>query len=242
MSIRVTVWGEYRHEKKNPKVSEIYPRGMHDAIAAPLRKCKDIEVRTATLDEPENGLPDDILNNTDVLTWWGHMAHGDVADLTVEKVYARVLKGMGIVVLHSGHFSKIFRKLMGTSCDLKWRESNDREIIWVTRPGHPIVAGIDDHFVLPAEEMYGEYFDIPEPMETLLISTFTGGECFRSGITYTRGAGKIFYFRPGHETYPTYHDKNVQKIIENGIRWCAPSQSIAAPTFGNRKDGWMDKK
>jgi trehalose utilization protein len=243
MPIRVIVWGEYRHEKKNPKVAEIYPKGMHNAIAEGLSGADGIEVSTAFLDQdPENGLSEERLKNTDVLIWWGHMAHGDVADLTVERVYNRVLNGMGIVVLHSGHFSKIFKKLMGTTCNLKWRESNDKEILWVTRPGHPIAAGIDDHFVLPAEEMYGEYFDIPEPMETVFISSFSGGEVFRSGLTYTRGAGRIFYFRPGHETYPTYHDKNVQRVIENGIRWAAPTGSNAMPEFGNRKDGWMDAK
>jgi len=243
MSIRVTVWGEFRHEKKNPKVAEIYPNGMHEAIAEPLRKAGGFEVRTATLDQPEHGLTEEVLNSTDVLTWWGHLAHKDVDDAIVERVYRRVvLGGMGLVMLHSGHMSKIFRKLMGTSCDLKWREADDKEILWVTRPGHPILAGIDDHFVLLAEEMYGEYFDIPEPMETLLISTFTGGECFRSGITYTRGLGKIFYFRPGHETYPTYHDKNVQRVIENAARWCAPAANTAPVAFGNRLKGWMEAK
>ncbi len=242
MSIRVTVWHEYRHEHKNPKVAELYPKGMHEAIATHLRQSADLVVQTATLDEPENGLPEAKLDNTDVLTWWGHMAHGDVSDAVVERVYKRVLAGMGLVVLHSGHFSKIFKKLMGTSCDLKWRESDDREVIWVTSPNHPIARGIDDHFILPAEEMYGEHFDIPEPMDTVFISTFTGGECFRSGVTYKRGAGKIFYFRPGHETYPSYHDKNVLKVIENGVRWCAPAEGYVKQTYGNRKVGWLDQK
>jgi trehalose utilization protein len=161
----------------------------------------------------------------------------------VERVQKRVLDGAGIVVLHSGHFSKIFKKLMGTTCDLKWREHDEeREILWVTRPGHPILQGVDDHFILDHEEMYGEFFDIPEPEETILISSFTGGEVFRSGCTWRRGAGRIFYFRPGHETFPTYHHPMVQKIIENGVRWCAPTAGIAPHTFGNRKMGWVDKK
>jgi trehalose utilization protein len=240
MSIRVTVWHEYRHEKVNAKVAELYPRGMHEAIASHLRTCPDLDVATATLDEPEHGLTKERLKNTDVLTWWGHRAHGDVSDEIVDRVHQRVLQGMGLIVLHSGHFSKIFKKLMGTSCDLKWRESTDREIFWVTRPGHPIVRDIDDHFILPAEEMYGEFFDIPEPDETILISSFTGGEVFRSGITYTRGAGRIFYFRPGHETYPTYYDKNVLKVIENSIRWAAPTPGSTPHSFGNRLDGWLE--
>lgn len=243
MSIRVCVWGEYRHEKKNPKVAELYPNGMHETLGAHLRKSADLTVSTAFLDQDaDHGLTDEKLANIDVLTWWGHMAHGDVSDVVVSRVQKRVNEGMGLIVLHSGHFSKIFKALMGTTCNVKWRESNDREILWVTRPGHPITAGIDDHFVLPAEEMYGEYFDIPEPLETVFISTFTGGECFRSGLTFTRGAGKIFYFRPGHETYPTYHDKNVLRVIENGVRWAAPAAGVSRIDYGNRKDGWMDAK
>src|SRR3989440_1244473 len=178
MPIRVTVWHEYRHEKKNPAVAEIYPNGMHEAIASHLRKNKELKVATATLDEPEHGLKDEVVKGTDVMIWWGHMAHGEVQDAVVERVHQRVLAGMGLIVLHSGHFSKIFRKLMGTTCNLKWREAAEREILWVTRPGHPIVKGIDDHFIIPSEEMYGEYFDIPEPTETILISSFAGSEVF----------------------------------------------------------------
>jgi trehalose utilization protein len=241
MPIRVTVWGEFRHEKKNPKVAEIYPKGMHEAIASALRKNSELQVRTATLDEPEHGLSESVLAQTDVMTWWGHLAHGEVKDEIVERVHKRVLGGMGLVVLHSGHFSKIFRKLMGSSCDLKWREEeNEREILWVTRPGHPIVAGIDDHFILDREEMYGEFFDIPEPEQTILVSSFGGGEVFRSGCCWTRGAGRIFYFRPGHETFPTYHNPNVLKVIANAVKWCAPASGSAKQTFGNRKLGWVD--
>ena len=230
MSIRVTVWGEYRHEKKNPKVASVYPKGMHEAIADGLRKTGELQVRTAWLDQPEAGLTDEILAQTDVLTWWGHMAHGDVPDAVVERVFNRVvIGGMGLIVLHSGHFSKLFKKLMGTSCDLKWREEeNEREILWVTSPGHPILEGIEDHFVIDREEMYGEFFDIPEPEQTILISSFGGGEVFRSGCCWTRGAGKIFYFRPGHETFPTYHNPTVLKIIANGVKWAAPAKRSAA--------------
>jgi trehalose utilization protein len=242
MALKVTVWHEFRHEKKNPIVARIYPHGMHEAIASSLRKSSDLQVATATLDEPEAGLTEQRLKETDVLVWWGHMAHSEVQDLIVERVYNRVVKdGMGLLVLHSGHFSKIFRKLMGTTCDLKWREEeNEREILWVTRPGHPIVHNIDDHFILDREEMYGEFFDIPEPECTFMISSFGGGEVFRSGCTWTRGAGKIAYFRPGHETFPTYHNPNVLKVIENAVRWAAPSQPPVKLIYGNRKLGWVD--
>lgn len=240
MPIRVTIWNEFRHEKSNPKAGEIYPHGIHEAIAVHLRKNPNLQVTTATLDEPEHGLTDERVKNTDVLLWWGHLAHDALQDLIVERCYLRVLQGMGLVVLHSGHFSKLFRKLMGTTCDLKWRESSDREVLWVTRPGHPIVEGIGDHFVLPAEEMYGEFFDVPEPHETLLISSFSGGEVFRSGCTWSRGAGKIFYFRPGHETHPTYYDHNVLRIIENGVQWARPCRDHKEISFGHRDAGWMD--
>ena len=242
MPTRVTVWGEYRHEKKNPRVRAIYPDGMHEAIASHLRRARDLSVATATLDQPQHGLTEKALNATDVLVWWGHLAHDEVKDSVAGRVVARVLAGMGLVVLHSGHFSKPFKRLMGTTCDLKWREADDREILWVTRPGHPILDGIDDHFLLEREEMYGEYFDVPEPQETILISSFTGGEVFRSGMTWTRGAGRIFYFRPGHETFPTYHDPNVLRVIENGVRWAAPAPATKAAQFGNRKSGWIDRR
>ena len=240
--MNVTIWHEHRHEKSDPKVAEVYPDGIHAAIAAGLKHAGDLKITLATLDDPEHGLGGGVLEGTDVMLWWGHMAHAEVADETVNKVYKRVMAGMGLIALHSGHMSKIFMKLMGTTCNLKWREADDREILWVTRPGHPIVEGIDDHFILDREEMYGEFFDIPEPDETVLISTFTGGECFRSGCVFKRGAGTIFYFRPGHETYPTYYDKNVLRVIENGIRYVAPkARPIAPVAFGNKKQGWLDE-
>ena len=239
--IRVTVWHEFRHEKTNPRVAEVYPQGMHEAIANGLRGRPGLSVATATLDEHEAGLTEDRLNQTDVLTWWGHMAHGEVQDLVVERVYDRVVRqGMGLVVLHSGHFSKVFRKLMGTTCDVKWRvDPPSRETLWVTRPGHPIVRHLDDHLVLEQEEMYGEFFDVPEPESTFLISSFDGGEVFRSGMTWTRGAGKIVFLRPGHETHPTYHNPAVLRMIENAVRWAAPTLPAAPHTFGRRDLGWV---
>jgi len=230
-NLRVTVWNEYRHEHRNERVRQIYPNGIHGAIAAALQAA-DVEVRTATLDEPEHGLTDDVLRDTDVLVWWGHMAHNEVRDDVVARVHARVLDSMGLIVLHSGHFSKIFKRLMGTSCDLKWRESDDHERVWVLAPGHPIAAGLGEHFTLANEEMYGEHFDVPPPEALVFVSWFSGGEVFRSGCCYTRGSGKIFYFRPGHETYPTYHNADVQRVISNAVRWAAPTPG-AARVFGN---------
>ncbi|HRE07451.1 MAG TPA: ThuA domain-containing protein [Opitutaceae bacterium] len=222
-SLRVVVWGENVHEHKNAKVGAIYPKGMHAAIAEGIReRIPGAIVSTATLQEPEHGLSEERLAKTDVLTWWGHLAHDQVSETVVERVQRRVLEGMGLIVLHSAHYSKVFRRLMGTTCSLTWREADDRERLWVCNPGHPIAAGLGAHFELPAEEMYGEPFVIPAPEEQVFISWFEGGEVFRSGCTWRRGNGKIFYFRPGHETYPTYHNVVVRQVIANAVRWAAP--------------------
>lgn len=222
MTIRVTVWNEYRHEKEDESIAAIYPDGIHGAIAAGLSSRGDFSLRVASLDEPENGLSDDILADTDVLIWWGHKAHAAVEDATVDRVQARVLDGMGLIVLHSGHYSKIFKRLMGTSCSLKWRVGGDKERLWVVDPAHPIAAGVGEYIEIADEEMYGEHFDIPEPDALVFVSWFTGGEIFRSGCCYHRGSGKIFYFRPGHETFPTYYNTDVLNVIANGVRWTAP--------------------
>lgn len=229
--IRVTVWNEFRHEKHNDTVKSIYPDGIHMVIARHMES-EGFTVRTATLDEPEHGLTDEVLANTDVLTWWGHMAHGEVDDAIVDKVQARVLEGMGLIVLHSGHFSKIFKKLMGTTCDLKWREAGEKERIWVIEPSHPIAAGLPEYIEIPQAEMYGERFDIPEPDNLIFLSWFEGGEVFRSGCCYHRGRGKVFYFRPGHETYPIYKQAEVLQVITNGVRWAAPDNPPPV-NFGN---------
>ena len=230
---RVTVWNEFRHEKEHADVTKVYPDGIHEAIARPLR-ASGLTVRTATLDEPEHGLTNEVLAQTDVLIWWGHMAHDDVKDDIVDRVQQRVVAdGMGLIVLHSGHFSKIFKRLMGTSCNLIWREAAEKERIWVVEPGHPIAAGLSQYFEIPHAEMYGERFDIPAPDALVFASWFQGGEVFRSGCCFYRGAGKIFYFRPGHETYPIYYQPEVLRVITNAVHWAAP---IGGPqvTFGHR--------
>lgn len=232
--LNVTVWNEFRHEKNKDEVRVIYPDGMHHVIGTALSASNDIHVRTATLDEPEHGLTDEVLQSTDVLIWWGHGAHKEVQDAIVEKVYDRVLHGMGMVVLHSGHFSKIFKKLMGTSCNLKWRVADEKERVWTIDPSHPITQGIPEYFEIPQSEMYGERFDIPQPDQLVFVSWFAGGNIFRSGCCYHRGMGKIFYFSPGHESNPIYHDPVVQRVITNGVRWAAPLHG-PAPQFGKSK-------
>ncbi len=243
--VHVTVWGEYLHERQNDAVRRIYPHGMHTTIAEGIRKHLGNEavVRTATLDQPEHGLPDDVLETTDVLTWWGHLAHHQVEDRIVEKVQERVLAGMGLVVLHSGHDSKVFRRLMGTTCALRWREADDREVVWTVNPSHPIASGIPEVFIIPCHEMYGEYFDIPQPDELLFISSFSGGEVFRSGCCFKRGWGRIFYFSPGHELYPIYHQPEIQRILANAVRWSCPTQPIRSERYEITMSptGWFEK-
>ncbi len=224
--INVTVWNEFRHEKSNEDVKKLYPNGMHAVIASALEKAGDMSLRSATLDEPEHGLTDDVLNSTDVLIWWGHAAHGEVKDEIVEKVRKRILEGMGLIVLHSGHYSKIFRSMLGTNCSLKWREVAEKERLWNVEPGHPITQGIGEYIELPNAEMYGERFDIPTPDKLIFVSWFEGGEVFRSGCCWERGHGRIFYFRPGHETYPIFHNDSIMKVITNAVRWAKPRVNI----------------
>jgi len=232
MSVRVTVWNEFRQEHTDEPVRAVYPDGIHAAIAEGLRAFDGLDVRTATLDEPDAGIPDDVLDATDVLTWWGHRFHDEVPDEVVDRVHQRVLDGMGLVVLHSGHYSRIFKRLMGTSCALKWREDGRRERLWVVDPAHPIADGLGESFVVAEEEMYGEHFDIPAPDELVLVSWFEGGEVFRSGCTWRRGRGRVVYLRPGHETHPTYFDANVRRLIANAARWAAGPRG-ATPTYGH---------
>lgn len=233
--VRVLVWGENVHEQKSEAVRKVYPRGMHTVIAEGLNEADDIEATCATLQEPEHGLTVERLKNTDVLTWWGHVAHGEVKDEIVERVMARVWEGMGLIVLHSGHYSKIFRRLMGTACSLLWREAGERERLWVCNPGHPIAQGLGPYVELEHTEMYGEPFAVPAPEEQVFVSWFEGGEVFRSGCTWTRGNGKVFYFRPGHETYPIYYNPQIKQIMKNAVRWGRPQALWINPGCPNVK-------
>lgn len=221
--MRVTVWNENFHETHQPEIAAVYPDGIHGAIAQGLAaRLPEASIRTATLDQPENGLDAETLASTDVLLWWGHMKHDEVDDTVVERVHERVLAGMGLIVLHSAHFSKIFKRLMGTTCSLKWRNEAERELVWTVNPTHPIAEGIPSPLVIGQQEMYGEFFDVPTPDELVFVSSFSGGEIFRSGMTYRRGHGKVFYFSPGDQEYPVFYHEDVRNVLANAVRWAAP--------------------
>jgi len=238
MALNVTVWNEGVHEATQPEIAAIYPHGIHGAIAEGLSDLlgDEVAVRTATLDDPEHGLGEQALAETDVLLWWGHIAHDRVSDDVVERVRRHVLSGMGLIVLHSGHFSKIFIRMLGTTCSLRWRnpEGGERELVWNVNPTHRIAEGVEQPIVIDAQEMYGEFFDIPTPDDLVFISSFTGGEVFRSGVTFTRGRGKIFYFSPGDQEYPVYFHPQVRRVLANGVKWAAPvAGARQAPEVSN---------
>ena len=223
--IRVTIYNEFLHERTEERIRAVYPDGIHMAIKGFLEG-DDISVETVTLDDVAEKLTDELLNRTDVLIWWGHMAHERVPDEVAERVQQAVLKGMGAIFLHSGHHSKPFRRLMGTTCNLTWREDGDYERVWVVKPAHPIAKGLGRFIYIPHEETYGEPFDVPEADETVFIGGYERGEVFRSGLTYRRGNGKIFYFQPGHESNPTFLIPDVQRVIRNAVYWAKPDYRV----------------
>lgn len=247
--IKVTVWNEYVQEQMDVKAGELFPGddaakfreefiqrakeikaihngAIHNTLKALLEEDEEIEVRhIATLEMEECGLTKDVLDDTDVLVWWAHVAHDRVPDEIAERVRDYVLRGMGFIALHSAHPSKPMQRILGTSGSLQWREG-DFCRVWNTCPTHPIAKGIPVSFELPEEEMYGEFFDIPKPDDLVFISWYRGGEVFRSGCTWTRGYGKIFYFQPGHETNKSYFNENVRKIIRNAVKWANPVMRV----------------
>lgn len=239
--LNILVWNEGVHEANNQPetMAEMYPKGMHGAIADGLKGFyPDSSITTATLADPEHGLSEETLASTDVLLWWGHVAHADVSDEVVDRLQRHVLGGMGLVVLHSGHFAKIFTRLLGTTCSLKWRNEGERELVWTVKPSHPIAAGVESPIVIPQQEMYGELFDIPEPDDLIFISSFEGGEVFRSGVTFSRGKGRIFYFSPGDQDYPVYHHADVKRVLANAVEWAAPRLRTSESGSPQSPVGW----
>lgn len=219
--MKIVIYNEHNAHHKEGKTLLAYPNGIHGALKDLFESHHhDVEVYTL---ENINSISDDTLKNTDVMVWWGHMNHQDVKDEVAQRIVDQVLKGMGFIALHSAHLAKPFKKLMGTACNLKWREIDEKERVWVVNPTHPIAKGLNEYFEIPHEEMYGEPFGIPTPDELVFIGWFQGGNVFRSGCCYQRGYGKVFYFQPGHETNPTFMMKEVQQVLLNAIDWAKPT-------------------
>jgi trehalose utilization protein len=230
MPLTVTVWNENVHEHKDASVQSVYPEGIHQVIAGGIQEelGERVTLRTATLDLPQQGLPDELLESTDVLVWWSHIANDQLDDELAARVIRRIEQGMGLVILHSALFSKVSLALMGTTCAISRWAPDNRELVWTVRAGHPIADGVAHPIVVPADEMYSEPCDIPEPDELVFISSFDNGEVFRSGCCYHRGAGRIFYFSPGDQQYPVYRHPDIRKVIANSVSWVAPRTSESA--------------
>ncbi len=216
---RVLIYHEH-HEIIVTASKDCYPEGIHETLKRFLAD-DEIQIKTVITKDAET-ITEDLLAETDVMIWWAHAYHNLVSDEVAARVHRAVLDGMGIIFLHSAHFAKPFRMLMGTSCRLNWREDGDRELLWVVNPAHPIAQGIGRFIKLDHEETYGEPFGIPEPDELVFIGSFEGGEVFRSGCCYRRENGKIFYFQPGHETNPTYYHPEIIRVLKNAIHWAKP--------------------
>lgn len=225
--IRVTVWNEYVHEQEYEAIRAVYPEGIHGCIASFLAEA-GFDVKTAVFQMPEHGLTEETLAQTDVLVYWSHARQEEFSDAVAERIQRHVLSGMGFVALHSAHFSKAIKRLLGTTMTLKWQHGQ-QEKLWCIDPAHPIAAGVPEMIELPKEEMYGEPFGIPKPDDLIFAGWFSGGQIFRSGCTFTRGMGRIFYFQPGHEEYPIYFHPDIQRILINAVNWCAPTRRLSEP-------------
>ncbi len=224
--MRVTLFTEYNDSMVDDEARVSYPEGMNAALEAFLKTENEVTTIVHSKDDDGSALTEEILKNTDVLVWWGHWYHGGVSDRVVDMVVDFVNRGMGFIALHSAHESKPFRRLVGTSGALSWREMGENERLWVIEHAHPITKGIDKYIDIPHEEMYGEPFSIPAPDELLFISWFRGGEVMRSGCVFNRGYGKIFFFRPGHETLPTYLIPEIQRVVLNAVKYVAPVSGV----------------
>lgn len=215
-SVRVLAWSEHTAPKA------VFPDDINNAVAGALCEDPQLTVTTAELVDPGDGVPEEVLASTDVLVWWGHLLHGRVTDAAVARIAAQVRDGgMGFVALHSAHMSKPFTTLIGDDGRLGGVAlDGGKETITVRTPDHPVAQGVSD-FVIGKEESYDEEFGCGHPDTVVFHSAFENGQQFRSGLAYRIGAGRVFYFRPGHEEYPTLFLPEVKQIIRNAVRWAA---------------------
>lgn len=226
--INVTIYNEFVHEQEYEGIRKVYPKGIHNCIKEFLQTDENLNIKTATFEMEKHGLSTEVLDNTDVLLFWSHARQDEFSDKVAEDIKNHVLGGMGFIPLHSAHFSKPMKLLMGTTMSLKWKHGESERLFCIC-PTHPIAENVPEFFEIPAEEMYGEFFDIPKPDDVIYTGWFSNGYVFRSACTWTRGNGRIFYFQPGHEEYPVYYQKEIQQIIKNGVYWCARKNKNLKP-------------
>ena len=100
-----------------------------------------------------------------------------------------------------------------------WRADGLPSHVTTLLPRHPIAAGLPVQWDIPQTEMYGEPFHVPAPDEVIFEEKWDKGEFFRSGCVWQVGKGRVFYFRPGHETYPVFKQAEPLRVVENAVRW-----------------------
>ena len=220
--MNVLIWAEDKPlPEHREKFRELYKNGIEGQLAAFLSENPDMEIRTATMQDAEQGLSEAALDWADVLVYWSHKHWREVEDCHVDYMHKRVLEGMGLVVLHSAHASKIFSRLMGTRTQsLRWRENDERQRYWIVNPAHPVAEGLDgEYFDIPMDETYGEYFEIPQPDEQVfshLDGAHAGYSIFR------RETRRIRYIcrkrcRPWSQTPSDgYTGRNCRQTSPNG--------------------------
>jgi trehalose utilization protein len=214
--IRVLLWSEQTEPR------DVYPKGISGALADYFNKLPGFEAKTATLNDPEAGLSDAVLSQTDVLIWFGHKKHNAVPDEAVDRVIKHVReRGMGFIGLHSAHYSKPLKKLLNASGS--WRSYVNHgkpEQMWIVLPDHPIAKGVND-FTIPKTELYAEPFQVPPPEAVIVEGTWESGHRSREVMTWTIGKGRMVYIRAGHEEYPIYFMPQMQRLVANSVEWAA---------------------
>lgn len=224
--MKIVVFCEKNPSMLTPEGLAAYPEGMGVYLKNILSEDGNDVTYIEVTDDGEQNYDEDVLKGCDVAVWWGHWYHDRVSDKLVDQLVENVQKGMGLICLHSAHRSKPFLRLLGTTGCLKWREDAEKERVWCVDLTHPINKGVGEFVDVAHEEMYGEPFDIPTPDELVYLGWFQGGEVLRSGCVFKRGRGKLFYFNPGHETYPTYKNPSIVKILKNACEYLKPTTPL----------------
>jgi trehalose utilization protein len=214
--VRVLLWSEQTEPR------DVYPTGISGALADHLNQHKEFEAKTAKLDDPDAGVGEAALAETDVLVWFGHKKHGAVPDDAVERVVKHIReRGMGFVGLHSTHFAKPLKKALNdTGAWSSYKNFGQPEQMWVVLPKHPIAKGLKD-FTIPKEEIYTEPFEVPEPEAVIVEGTWPSGHRNRECMVWTLDKGRFVYIRAGHEDYPIYFMPEMQTLVRNGVLWAA---------------------